>query len=65
MAKEICQDCGRVFEAGPKGRYCKACIRRRLSESAKRRGLNRMGGAARSEKCRKEREKHVGTGDAG
>ena len=65
MAKEICQDYGRIFEAGPKGMLCRECIRKRQSESAKRRGLNRMGNAAWSEKRRKDREKHVGTGDAG
>ena len=65
MAKEICEDCGRVFETGPNGHYCRDCIRRRLSENAKLRGMNRLGNAAYSEKRRKEREKHVGTGDTG
>ncbi len=36
MPKEICEDCGKVFEAGPKAFLCPPCRRRRLSEQAKK-----------------------------
>ena len=51
MAKEICEDCGRVFEAGPYSFFCPECRKRRISkassERAKRIGLSRMGVEAR------------------
>ena len=50
MAKEICEDYGKVFEAGPKAFLCPSCRKRRLSNAAKARGLNRIGTAA----CRKD-----------
>lgn len=43
MTKEICEDCGKVFDAGPFTCYCKACRTRRLSEAAKRRNLGQIG----------------------
>lgn len=46
MAKEICEDCGRVFEAGPSAFICPTCRKRRLSESAKKRNLSKLGLAA-------------------
>ena len=51
MAKEICQDCGKVFECGPYAHFCRACIKRRLSEAAKRRNLNKLSGAAYAAKA--------------
>ena len=48
MAKEICQDCENVFEAGPYTFLCPECRKRRLSESAKRRNLNKLGNDAYS-----------------
>lgn len=65
MAKEICQDCGAAFEAGPFARFCKSCRKRRLSETAKARGLNRIGGKAYAEKAaarRAERDKEASDG---
>lgn len=47
MEKEICEDCGKVFEAGPKAFLCPSCRKRRLSNAAKARGLNRLGTNAR------------------
>lgn len=47
-AKEICDDCGKVFEAGPKAFLCKECRSKRLSEAAKKRGLNKLGNEAYS-----------------
>jgi len=49
MTKEICEDCGKVFEAGPKAFLCPSCRKRRLSNAAKTRGLNRLGTNARHE----------------
>lgn len=43
MAKEICEDCEKVFDGGPRAHICPACRRRRLSESAKRRNLSKIG----------------------
>lgn len=47
MTKEICEDCGKVFEAGPKAFLCPSCRTRRLSNAAKARRLNRLGTNAR------------------
>ena len=43
MAKEICEDCGKVFDAGPRAFIRKDCHRKRLSNSAKRRNLSQIG----------------------
>lgn len=43
MAKEICEDCGKVFDAGPHAHLCMACRKRRLSENAKMRNLGKIG----------------------
>jgi len=51
MVKEICERCGKVFEAGPNAHYCKKCKSLILSEAAKRRNLNKLGLAARKEKA--------------
>ena len=50
MAKEICEDCGSVFKAGPDAFLCLKCRKRRASESAKRRNLSQLGIKARKEK---------------
>lgn len=49
-AKEICEDCGKVFKGGPSAFLCPQCRKRRLSESAKKRKLNELGAEARSKK---------------
>jgi len=36
MAKEMCQDCGKVFDGGPKAFFCPECRKRRQSESQRR-----------------------------
>lgn len=52
MAKEICEDCGMVFEPkSNKGFICQMCHRKRLSRYAKARGLNKLGNKAYSEMC--------------
>lgn len=49
MAKEICQDCERIFEPkSSKGMICPSCHRKRLSEAAKARNLNKLGNDAYS-----------------
>lgn len=56
MAKEICQECGQVFE--PKTNrafFCPECVRRKVSESAKRRGLSKIGNEAYSKQCAERR----------
>ena len=52
MAKEICEDCGKVFEPkSNKGFICHECHRKRLSRYAKERRLNEIGNKAYSEMC--------------
>jgi len=36
MAKEICEDCGKLFEAGKRAFLCPACRKKRQSETARR-----------------------------
>lgn len=49
MAKEICQDCERVFEPkSQKGMICHECHKKRLSRYAKERNLNKLGNDAYS-----------------
>lgn len=49
MAKEICQDCERVFEAkSNRARICPKCHRKRLRQYAKARNLNKLGNDAYS-----------------
>lgn len=56
MAKELCEDCGKVYDAGPRSFLCPQCRRKRLSAAAKARNLNKIGNAAYS-KQQKERRK--------
>ena len=37
QTKEICEDCGKLFVAGPDAYLCPECRKKRLSEYAKRR----------------------------
>lgn len=46
---EMCQDCEKTFYAGPNQFLCPKCRKRRLSEFAKKRGLNKIGGKSRPE----------------
>lgn len=46
-AKEICQDCGKVFDAGPHAFLCPKCRKRRQSENAKKIDLGGLGRQAR------------------
>lgn len=41
LAREICQDCEKVFMGGPKAFLCPDCRKRRQSENAKRNNLAR------------------------
>jgi len=36
MSKEICEDCGKVFEAGPYSFLCPECRKKRISEGGKK-----------------------------
>ena len=50
MAKELCQDCMCIFEPkSSKGMICPECHRKRLSQYAKERNLNKLGNDAYSE----------------
>ena len=48
MAKGICSDCGKIYEETRHSFFCADCRRRRLSEAAKSRGLNKIGSEAYS-----------------
>lgn len=51
MAKELCQDCGGVFEPkSHKAMICPKCHRKRLSQYAKDRNLSKLGNEARWKK---------------
>lgn len=51
MAKEICEKCGKVYEAGSNTHYCKECRKEILSAAAKKRNLSTLGNKARKEKA--------------
>lgn len=55
MAKEICVDCGKVYNAGAHTFFCPDCRKKRLSEAAKRRKLNEIGNRAYSERQAKRK----------
>lgn len=56
MVKEMCCECGKVFNAGPNAFLCQKCRKRRLSEQAKARGLSKIGHEAKSKKRREATE---------
>lgn len=41
MAKEICQDCGRIFEGGPHAFLCPECRKKRVEAGKKKAGLRK------------------------
>ena len=52
MAKDICQDCKKLFEPkSNKAVICPDCHRKRLSRYAKERRLNKIGNDAYSKMC--------------
>ena len=59
MAKEICMDCGKVFDGGAKAFFCMDCIKRRLSDAAKIRGLSKLGNEAYSKQQEERKNKKV------
>lgn len=52
MPKIVCDDCEGLFEGSKYARFCPECRRRRQSEYAKKRDLNKIGNAGRSKKAR-------------
>lgn len=58
MAKEICQECDRIFETkSNKGMICPECHKKILSRCAKERNLNKLGNEAYS-KQQEEKRRH-------
>ena len=55
MVKDLCQDCGKVYLAGPNSFLCPECRKKRQSESAKRRNLGKLGRDARSEQKKEQK----------
>ena len=60
MAIEICEDCGKTFEGGPRAFLCWSCRRKRLSECAKKRNLNKIGNEAYSKQSIDRKRKQEG-----
>ena len=60
MAKELCQECEKMFEGKGSAYLCPDCRRKRLSRYAKERQLNKLGNEAYSEMCARRRS---GNGD--
>ena len=54
----ICSDCEKTYTGGPKSFYCPACRRKRLSEAARGRGLNKLGYEAYSKKVAEKRKRN-------
>ena len=48
MVKDLCQDCGKVYLAGPNSFLCPECRKKRQRELAKKRNLSKLGRDARS-----------------
>lgn len=49
---KICEDCGKSYQATKNTHYCENCRRKRFSQNAKKRNLNRLGNDAYSEKAK-------------
>ncbi len=49
FAPVICEDCEKVFYGGPYSYICPECRKKRLSATAKKRNLNKLGSDAYSE----------------
>lgn len=62
MAKELCEDCGKVFEGGSAAFFCPECKRKRLSQAAKERKLNKLGNDAYSQQ-QAERKRRANNGN--
>ena len=64
MAKEICQDCGKLFEAGRYAMFCPNCRSRRQSEAARKsavaRNLGKIGREARQKAIRERKGEQYG-----
>ena len=45
-SEKTCKDCGSIFWGGKDAQFCPACRKKRLSEAAKKNGLNQRGCAA-------------------
>lgn len=53
---EFCEKCDKPFLALPTRHYCDKCLKKILSDCAKKRGLNKLGTAANSAKAKLRKE---------
>lgn len=60
MTKNICEDCNAVYEGGPRSFLCPRCRKKRLSDEAKRRNLNKLGNDAYSKQRAEKKAKTEG-----
>ena len=51
-----CFDCFSKYEGGTRSLYCPTCRKKRLSNAAKNRKLNEIGGMAYAKKCEEKRK---------
>lgn len=49
LVPTICENCEKFFYGGPYSHFCPKCRKKRLSDAAKRRNLNKLGTDAYSE----------------
>lgn len=54
--RKNCEGCGKVFECSERGHFCRKCVQRIQSETAKRRNLNKIGNDAYSAQQKRRRE---------
>lgn len=58
MTKLLCEDCEKVFSCKGWAHYCPRCRKRRISETAKRRNLNKLGNDAYSAQQKRRKEEN-------
>lgn len=56
MVKDLCYDCQSIFEHKGRAYFCPKCVKRRISEAAKKRNLNRLGLIAQGKKVEDSNE---------
>lgn len=58
MTKGWCVECGAVYNETPTSFICPKCRKKKVSESAKKRGLSELGHKARREQNKRAENEH-------